>query len=123
MRVERAASAGLKAHHVPREHRRFGGQHVDHVYSVVGVLLPDVRVDLRRLLAPHLAVGAHEPRLVAALVLEVPVPVTLQGEPVHALRAVVEDLVGRGLQRVSRVERQRVLLVHAVHRRAHREQI
>lgn len=87
------------------------------------MLLSDVRVDLRRLLAPHLAVGAHEPGLVAALVLEVSVAVALQGEPVHALRAVVEDLVGRGSQRVSRVERQRVFLVPAVERRAHREQI
>lgn len=53
-------------------------------------------VDLRRLFAAQLAVRTLEPRLVTALVSEVTITITLQGETVQALRAVVEGLLKLG---------------------------
>lgn len=50
-------------------------------------------IDLRRLLATQLAVRTLEPGLVTAFVSEVAIAITLQGETVQALRAVVEGLL------------------------------
>lgn len=51
------------------------------------MLLPDVSVDGRGLLAAQSAVGALKPRLVPALVVHVAVLVSLQGETTPALLA------------------------------------
>lgn len=53
-------------------------------------------IDLRRLLAAQLTVRTLEPGLVTAFVSEVTIAVTLQGETVQALRAVVEALLRLG---------------------------
>lgn len=58
------------------------------------MLLPDVTVDLRGLLAAQLAVRALESGLVAAFVSEVAVAIALQREAVQALGTVVEGLLG-----------------------------
>lgn len=60
------------------------------------MLFPDVTIDLRRLLAAQLTVRTLEPGLVTAFVSEVTIAVTLQGETVQALRAVVEALLRLG---------------------------
>lgn len=76
-----------------RSHVSLGLQ-IDDPDSFVGMLLPDVTIDLRRLLAAQLAVRALEPGLVTAFVSEVTIAITLQSETVQALRAVVQGLLG-----------------------------
>jgi hypothetical protein len=66
-----------------------GGLDVHDVDPLPRMLLPDMRVNLGGLLAPEVAVRTHVSRLVAALVLEVPVAVALEGEAAVALGAVV----------------------------------
>lgn len=64
------------------------------------MLLPDVSVDRRGLLAPQSAVGALKPRLVSALVVHMAVLVPLQGEAAPAFLALEGlPLVGDGLAR------------------------
>lgn len=74
--------------------------HVEDEDFFFRVFLPDVGVDRRRLLAAKPAIRTLEPGLVAALVVDVPVLVPLQGEPATALLTlkrlllVVVDLAG-----------------------------
>lgn len=64
-----------------------------HVDLLAGVSGPDVGHDVGRLLAAELAVGALEARRLAALVLEVPGHVALDGEAAAAL-GTAERLIG-----------------------------
>lgn len=57
------------------------------------MLLPNVTIDLRCLLAAQLAVRTLESGLVTALVSEVAVAITLQGETVQALGTIVKSLL------------------------------
>lgn len=57
------------------------------------MLLSNVRIDLRRLLAAQLAVRTLESGLVTALVSEVAVAIALQGETVQALGTIVKILL------------------------------
>ena len=73
-----------------------------HVDSLAGVPGPDVGHDVGRLLATELAVRALEPGRLAALVLEVPGHVALDGEATSALGAAerLPEAVGERALRV-----------------------
>lgn len=72
------------------------GLQIDDPDSFGGMLFSDVTIDLWRLLATQLAVRTLEPGLVTTFVSEVAIAITLQGETVQALRAVVEGLLRLG---------------------------
>lgn len=57
------------------------------------MLLPNVTIDLRRLLATQLAVRTLESGLVTAFVSEVAIAITLQGKTVQALGTIVKSLL------------------------------
>lgn len=76
-----------------RTHDSLGFQ-IDDVDPLGGMLLPDVTVNLRGLLAAQFAVRTLESGLVTALISEVTVAITFQGEAVQALGTVVERLLG-----------------------------
>lgn len=57
------------------------------------MLLSDVRINLRSLLAAKFTVRTLKTRLVAALVLHVTIPVALKGESVIAFRTVEQYLL------------------------------
>lgn len=85
---------GVKVHDVRDARHDSLGFQVDDVDPLARVLLPDVTVDLRGLLAAQLTIRTLKPGLMAALISEVAVAIALEGEAMQALGTVIEGLLG-----------------------------